>query len=64
MAEPKTIEWVDSALLQLYEIASFINSEFGFIVANAFVTNAFLKTERLSLYPEIGRRSKKFKTVR
>jgi plasmid stabilization system protein ParE len=64
MAKPKTVEWVDKALLQLYEISSFINGEFGRKVTDAFIINAFAQSDILARHPEIGRPSKRFKTIR
>jgi plasmid stabilization system protein ParE len=64
MAKPKTVEWVDKALLQLYQVAAYIKGEFGRKVADAFIIKAFAQTDTLAKYPEIGRPSKRFKTIR
>jgi len=64
MAQPKTIEWLNKAHLQLFEVAAYINSQFGYQVATEFITNAFALTDRIAVYPDSGRPSKRLKSVR
>ncbi len=45
MAKPKTIEWVNRALLDLFEIAAYIQQEFDASIADEFVREAYEKIE-------------------
>ncbi|MFN0036556.1 MAG: type II toxin-antitoxin system RelE/ParE family toxin [Saprospiraceae bacterium] len=64
MARPKRAEWLNTALLELYEVAAYIQQEFGTEVAQAFLTAAYETAEQLLQYPEIGRPITRYKTVR
>ena len=64
MAQPKNVEWLNQALSELYKVAAYIQQEFGREPALQFVAKAFAKSSTLSRYPEMGRKSKRFKTVR
>jgi plasmid stabilization system protein ParE len=45
-------------------VAAYIQQEFGKEPAMQFVVRAFAKSDLVARYPEIGRKSKRFKTVR
>ena len=64
MATPKTVEWLKKATTQLYEVAGYIQDEFGQRAAHKFIIKAFQRSEFVARHPEIGRRSRRYKTVR
>ena len=64
MAKPEAIIWSQKALRQLFEVGDYIDQRFGTTVANQFVNDAFSVAENLLEFPELGKLSKKYKTVR
>lgn len=64
MAQQKSVEWLNDALSELYEIATYIQEAFDSDAAERFVLEAYAKSERQAQYPETGRPSKRFKTIR
>ena len=64
MAQPKTIEWLNKALIELFEVAAYLQNEFGAETAQKFVSRAFARAEFVARHPDVGRKSKRFKTVR
>ncbi len=64
MAQQKSVEWLNDALSELYEIAAYIQETFDSDAAERFVLEAYAKSERQAQCPETGRPSSRFKTIR
>ena len=58
------VEWTDTALNRYREIIFFYIQHDAKKAAIQFEKDVFSKIDRLKEYPNIGRQSKKFKTVR
>ncbi len=64
MAQPKKIDWSNKAAIVLFEVTTYIDKQFGNYVADKFLREAYDKADSLLLYPEKGKHSKRYKTVR
>jgi len=60
----KQVVWNKRAIIRFDEIVNYLEEEVGEQSARNFVSNIYSLIEKLKNYPEIGRRSKKKKTVR
>jgi plasmid stabilization system protein ParE len=59
----KKVKWQRKALLGITQIAEYLEHEFSMQTANNFVDLVYDKIDFLVKYPEVGRKSPKFKTV-
>ncbi len=64
MAQPKTVTWLNKDLIELFDVALYLQDAFGADTAQRFVFKAFNRAEFVAHQPEIGRKSKRFSTLR
>jgi|AntRauTorckE5430_2_1112549.scaffolds.fasta_scaffold14399_2 plasmid stabilization system protein ParE len=60
----REVTWNKKALESLDEIVESLEEQYSLSTAEKFLTRVFESIEKLSRYPEIGRRTKRHKTVR
>lgn len=59
----KKVKWQQKALLEITQIAGYLENEYSLQTAHKFVDIVYHRIEFLIIHPEIGRKSAKFKTV-
>lgn len=60
----KQVVWTKRAIIRFDEIVNYLEDEVSEESANKFVNNVYSLIDKLKKYPEIGRRSRRRKTVR